>query len=60
MKEETVPDSFKYVGSGVKLGMAERIICWYKLKSTGKLRAVSGDLKMKDVRPEELPLPIEE
>jgi outer membrane lipoprotein-sorting protein len=59
VKEETVPDSFKYVGKGVKLGTADRIICWYKLKSTGKLRAVYGDLKVKDVTPAELPLPIE-
>jgi hypothetical protein len=43
----------------VKLGSSERIICFYKLKSTGKYRAIFGDLSVKDVEPKELPLPVE-
>jgi outer membrane lipoprotein-sorting protein len=55
-----VPGSFRYLGKGVKLGAADRIVCWYKLKSTGTYRAVYGDLTVKDVDPKELPLPVEE
>jgi hypothetical protein len=57
--EETVPRGFRWLGKGVKLGAADRIICWYKLQSAGQLRAVYGDLKLKDIKPEKLPLPIE-
>jgi hypothetical protein len=59
VEEETVPDSLRYLGKGVKLGAAARIVCWYQLKSTGKYRAVYGDLQVKDVRPEDLPLSVE-
>src|SRR5688500_17656158 len=31
--DNTVPGSFRYLGKGVKLGTADRIVCWYKLKS---------------------------
>ncbi len=33
----TVPKSFRYVGGGVKLGEADRIVCWYKLKGGATL-----------------------
>jgi outer membrane lipoprotein-sorting protein len=58
VNEESVPNTFRWLGKGVKLGTADRVICWYKLKGTGQLRAVYGDLKVKDVKPEELPLPV--
>lgn len=58
--DNTVAGSFRYVGKGVKLGSADRIVCWYKLKSTGKHRAVFGDLTIKDVDPKDLPLPVDE
>ncbi|MHB0958166.1 MAG: hypothetical protein ACYC6N_04300 [Pirellulaceae bacterium] len=54
-----VPGSFQYLGKGVKLGSADRIVCWYKLKSTGTYRAVFGDLTVKDVTPKDLPLPVD-
>jgi outer membrane lipoprotein-sorting protein len=57
--EFTESRSFRYLGKGVKLGSGERIVCFYKLKSTGKYRAVYGDLSVKDVEPKELPLPVE-
>jgi hypothetical protein len=44
----------------VQLGSADRIVMFYKLKNTGKYRAVYGDLTVKDVEPKDLPLPIEE
>jgi len=53
------PKSFRYIGGGVKLGDASHIVCWYKLKSTGKYRAIYGDLTIKDVESKDLPLLIE-
>ena len=57
--DATEPHSFQYIGKGAKLGDSSRIICWYKLTGTGKYRAVFGDLKTKEVKPEELPRPVE-
>ncbi len=48
------------ISAGVKLGSADRIVLFYRLKSTGTYRAVYGDLTVKDVKPEDLPLPVEE
>ena len=58
-EESTVGDSFRYVGTGVRLGAADRIVCWYRLKGTGKLRAIFGDLTVKDIEPSDLPLPVD-
>jgi hypothetical protein len=57
--DNTVAGSFRYVGVGVNLGGADRIVCWYKLKTTDKYRAVFGDLTVRDVAPEDLPLPVD-
>jgi outer membrane lipoprotein-sorting protein len=58
--ESTEPRSFRYLGKGVKLGSGERVVCAYKLKGTAKYRAVFGDLTVKDVDPNNLPIPVEE
>jgi hypothetical protein len=60
-EENTVPRTFRYIGKGVKLGDKGRIVCWYKLKGANAktYRAVYGDLSVKDVAPEDLPLPVE-
>ena len=58
--DNAVPKTFRYLGKGVTLGDADRFVCWYKSKDTGKYRAVYGDLSVKDVSPDELPLPVEE
>ncbi len=58
-EEYAVPRTFRYLGKGVELGSGDRIVCWYKLKSTGTYRAVYGDLTVKDVAPKDLPLPVE-
>lgn len=58
-KHQTVEDSFRYVGRGVRLGQAERLVCWYRLKATGELRAVFGDLSVRVVSPDELPFSVE-
>jgi hypothetical protein len=58
--ECAVRGTFQYLGKGVKLGSGDRIVCWYKLKSTGTYRAVYGDLTVKDVAPKDLPLAVGE
>jgi outer membrane lipoprotein-sorting protein len=59
VEDHTVKDSFRYLGKGVKLGDKERIVCWYKLKGSNTYRAVYGDLSIRDVALEDLPLPVE-
>jgi len=59
IEDHTVKDSFRYIGKGVKLGDKERIVCWYKLKGSNTYRVVYGDLSVRDVAPEDLPLPVE-
>ncbi len=58
-RDNTIPGSFRYVGKGVELGASERIVCWYKLKDTGKYRAIFGDLTVREVEPTKLPLPVD-
>ena len=55
----TEPNSFRYLGQAGKLGDKDRLVCFYKLKSTGHYRAVYGDLSVKDISAQELPLPVE-
>lgn len=55
-EDQTAPNSFHYVGSGVKVGEAARIVGWYKLRNSTKYRAFYGDLTIKDVTSAQLPL----
>jgi hypothetical protein len=57
--EFTERRSFRYLGQGVTLGNGDRMICFYQLKGSGKYRAIYGDLRVADIEPEELPLPVE-
>jgi hypothetical protein len=60
--DSTVEKSLRYLGKGVKLGDKDRIVCWYKLKGAKDpktYRVVYGDLSVKNVEPEDLPLPVE-
>lgn len=59
VEDYTVEKSFRYLGKGVKLGNKDRIVCWYKLKGSNTYRAVYGDLSVKDVGLEELPLRVQ-
>ena len=60
IEDHTVKGSFRYLGKGVRLGDKDRIVCWYKLKdANGTYRVVYGDLSIKDLAPEDLPLPVE-
>ena len=61
LQDHAVQKSFRYLGKGVKLGDKDRIVCWYKLKGAKDpktYRAVYGDLSVKDVAAEDLPLPV--
>lgn len=55
----TEEGSFRYVGKGVKLGDDTRIVCWYRLKETDKYRAIYGDLSIRDVDENDLPIAVE-
>ncbi len=60
--DTTVANSFRYLGKGVKLGDKDRIVCWYKLQDAedpNTFRVVYGDLTVKDIAPQDLPLPVE-
>ena len=58
IEDHTVEGSFQYLGKGVPVGEAGRIVCWYKLKATGKYRVVYADSTVTDIAPEDLPLPV--
>jgi hypothetical protein len=61
VEDHAVEKSFRYLGKGVRLGDKDRIVCWYKLKDAkdpNVYRVVYGDLSVKDVAAEDLPLPV--
>jgi hypothetical protein len=58
--DHTVPKSFHYVGSGVKVGQADRIVSWYKLRKSSKYQALYGDLSTREVNEKDLPLRLSE
>jgi len=55
INDKTERGTWRYIGAGVKLGDAGRIVCYYQLKQNQKFRAVYGDLSVKDIDPAELP-----
>lgn len=55
LDDHAVPESFHYIGSGIKLGEKDRLVGWYKLKATKNLRAIYGDLTVRDISESELP-----
>lgn len=57
VQSATTPDTFRYIGKGVELGDASRLVCWYMLERTGRYRAIYGDLSIRDVASDDLPLP---
>jgi hypothetical protein len=54
--DQTAPSSFHYVGAGVRVGQADRLVAWYRLRNGTKYRAIYGDLSVRDVTEAELPL----
>jgi outer membrane lipoprotein-sorting protein len=44
-----------YVGKGVKLGDADKIILWYQPQGSNTYRAIYGDLRVAEVAEEDLP-----
>ena len=59
LRDSAEPGSFRYLGNGVKLGDKGRIVCWYRLKGASTYRSAYGDLTVRDVAAEELPLTVE-
>ena len=59
IEDSTVEKSFRFLGKGVRLSDKGRVVCWYKLKGATTYRVVYGDLSIKDVPAEDLPLPVE-
>ncbi len=59
IEDHTIKGSFRYLGNGVKLGDKDRIVCWYRLEDAATYRVVYGDLSIKDLAAEDLPLPVE-
>ncbi len=47
-------NDWHYAGKGVKLGEAEKPVCWWKPKDSKTFRVVYGDLSIRDVKPEEV------
>jgi hypothetical protein len=54
--DHTEPGSFQYVGAGARVGDAGRIVCWFQTRGGARLRAMYGDLSVRDISPAELPL----
>jgi hypothetical protein len=46
---------FHYVGSGVKLGQADKAIFWYQPEGSQDYRVIYGDLRVEEETPENLP-----
>ena len=55
-EQHTKPDTFCYVGAGVKLGEADRMVCWYQPRNQSKFRVIHGDMSIKELSASELPL----
>ncbi len=56
--QQVAKGSWKYLGKGVKLGDKDRMVCWYRPKDSRTYRVVYGDLSVKEIEPEDLPLPV--
>ena len=48
-------DTWHYQGKGVKLGDAKTPVCWYRPHGKTDYRVIYGDLRVRDVAPNELP-----
>ena len=46
---------WQYVGSGVKLGEADKAIFWYQPRGSETYRVIYGDLSVEDAKADELP-----
>lgn len=59
VEDHVEPGTFHYVGSGTKVGDAQRIVCWYKPKGAAQYRAVFGNLAVRDLKESDLPIEID-
>jgi outer membrane lipoprotein-sorting protein len=49
-------EEWRYVGAGVKLGDSSKPVCWWTAAGGKGYRVVYGDLSVRDVSPEDLPV----
>ncbi len=47
--------NWRYMGGGVKLGDASKVVFWYQPQGSSTYRVIYGDLSVKDIAPENLP-----
>jgi len=47
---------WRYAGAGVRWGDAGRIVCWWKPRNADMYRAIYGDLAIRDVYADQLPV----
>ncbi|MEZ6078695.1 MAG: hypothetical protein R3C56_24375 [Pirellulaceae bacterium] len=59
MQANIVEGSWRYIGKGVKLGDGERIVCLHRPKDSQGFRVVYGDLSVKSMAADDLPLQVE-
>jgi hypothetical protein len=55
VQEQVVEGTWYYAGRGVRLGEANKAICWWKPEDSEKYRVIYGDLRMADVDAGDLP-----
>lgn len=58
--DHAVPESFHYVGSGIRLGEKDRMVGWYQLRTSQTWRAIYGDLTVRDIAESEIPFTTEQ
>jgi hypothetical protein len=59
IRQQVVTGSWQYIGGGVRLGDASRIVCWYRPKGAQTYRVLYGDLSVRDLEAKDLPLPVD-
>ena len=45
---------FKYLGNGVKVGEAEKVVCYFRKKGAERYGAIYGDLRVGELSAEEV------
>ena len=57
IETQTEPETFRYIGKGVRLGDADRLIAWYRVKNGTNYRAIYANCTAHNIDPTTLPLP---
>ena len=49
-------EGWRYVGQGVRLGDKKVPVCWWRTPGTEKFKVLYGNLQIKEVSPEQIPI----